>query len=191
MSIYFTSDLHLGHQNILKYRSIPGVSTLAEHDEALITNWNETVGPDDIVFVLGDFAMGTRTETVPMAKLLQGHKLLMPGNHDYCWAGDPNWEKYLPLYQDAGFDVLPSMGRLRIRHDIDVRLCHFGYVPVGRHDGRYDEWLPEQDGRWLLHGHVHDAYQVRWENREINVGVDVWDFKPVYIDEIKEIIDKG
>lgn len=51
--IFFSSDLHFGHQNIIKYCSRPW-KTAAEMDEALIANWNNTVTEGDIVYILGD-----------------------------------------------------------------------------------------------------------------------------------------
>jgi calcineurin-like phosphoesterase family protein len=54
---------------------------------ALIERWNEAVGDDDEVVVLGDFAMGRIAETLPLAALLRGRKVLLAGNHDRCWSG--------------------------------------------------------------------------------------------------------
>ena len=53
--IWFTSDLHFNHLNILKYepKSRP-FENVAEMNEALIKNWNDRVKPEDTVFVLGD-----------------------------------------------------------------------------------------------------------------------------------------
>ena len=55
--IFFTADTHWGHRNIIRYCQRP-FADVEEMNEALITNWNSTVGKDDIVFHLGDFAMG-------------------------------------------------------------------------------------------------------------------------------------
>ena len=59
--IFFTADTHWGHRNIIRYCQRP-FADVDEMNEALITNWNSTVGKDDIVFHLGDFAMGGSAE---------------------------------------------------------------------------------------------------------------------------------
>lgn len=61
-NIWFTSDTHFGHKNIIKYcdRPFEGVK---EHDEALIANWNSVVGPTDDIYHLGDIITLQITET--------------------------------------------------------------------------------------------------------------------------------
>ena len=59
-NIFFTSDTHFGHTNIIKYCKRP-FNSLEEHDETLIKNWNNKVGENDIIFHLGDFAFGRKT----------------------------------------------------------------------------------------------------------------------------------
>jgi len=78
MTRFFTADLHLGHRNIIEYSGRP-FRDVAEMDAALVDRWNETVGDDDEVVVLGDFAMGKISETLPLAALLRGRKVLLAG----------------------------------------------------------------------------------------------------------------
>jgi len=86
MATWFTADLHLGHTNIIDYCDRPFADVDAMN-RALIDNWNNAVRQDDTVWVLGDFALGKIAETLPIAGELNGHKLLLAGNHDRCWAG--------------------------------------------------------------------------------------------------------
>ena len=51
--IYFTSDLHLGHANIIRHCNRP-FSSVVEMDETLIKNWNMRVHPDDTGYVLNE-----------------------------------------------------------------------------------------------------------------------------------------
>ena len=51
--IYFTSDLHLGHANIIRHCNRP-FSSVEEMDETLIRNWAKRVKANDTVYVLGD-----------------------------------------------------------------------------------------------------------------------------------------
>lgn len=162
-------------------------------NEILVKNWNDTVGPDDTVYCLGDFALGLQPDGVEQfSKRLNGTKILVPGNHDFCHTyhkksrkgADAEWRaKYAEWgwqvlsEQVLGFDI-PGVAK--------VNLCHHPYKFIDADDDKYERWRPANDGRWLLCGHVHEKWKV-WENM-INVGVDVWNFKPVSVEEIGKII---
>lgn len=78
---FFTSDTHFGHKNILEYeKDARPFNSVEEMNEQLISNWNSTVSPKDIIFHLGDFAFGRNN--VDIAARLNGRKRLILGNHD-------------------------------------------------------------------------------------------------------------
>lgn len=104
MTTWFTADLHLGHRNIIDYCSRPFPDVDAMND-ALIERWNDTVAEDDRVWVVGDFALGKITDTLPLVEALHGRKILVAGNHDRCWAGHGRRaDGWTERYLDAGFD---------------------------------------------------------------------------------------
>lgn len=185
---FATADLHLGHKNILEYCGRP-FSSVDEMNEALIDNWNGTVGADDEVYVLGDMCLGRIAETLPLVGLLNGRKTLVPGNHDRCWKGHKKgWEKWEEKYVDAGF-LLIDHGPTFLTFDPDcpeVQLHHFPYHGDSHGEDRYADSRPVDHGGWLLHGHVHDAWQVK--DRQINVGVDVHNYRPVNANVLADII---
>lgn len=183
---FFTSDLHLGHRNIIGYCDRP-FADADEMNRALIERWNETVGPDDEVLVLGDFAMGRIAETLPLVGELNGRKVLLTGNHDRCWDGHShNVERETRRYLDAGFDEI-LQGTIDVElGGLDVLACHFPYEGDSQDEDRYVAHRPADRGRWLLHGHVHDKWRVR--DRMINVGVDVWDYRPVPDEALLQLI---
>src|SRR6185503_2891509 len=82
--IYFTSDHHFGHANILTFEpEARPFKTVEEMNEALVDRWNSVVKPNDMVWHLGDFAFGKHN--IAIAARLQGRKKLVLGNHDsYC-----------------------------------------------------------------------------------------------------------
>jgi calcineurin-like phosphoesterase family protein len=173
--IWFTADTHFYHKNIIKYCNRP-FKTLEEMHETLIANWNSLVKPEDIIFVLGDFCFGSGKKVKELTAQLNGEKFLILGNHDSVKVGR----------KDSGFiDIMKS--------------CPIAYKPYDAHPG----WLANMDhypwhdnrnelgsgfnaGKWLLHGHVHNLWKVC--GGQINVGVDVWNYKPVHINLISNII---
>lgn len=188
MSIFFTSDLHFGHANIIEYSDRP-FANVDEMNVALIENWNSVVNDDDVVYVLGDVALGRIQDTLPLCSLLRGTKILFPGNHDRCWGGHrkgvAGWtEKY---HDVGGFVVVGGQSEMHVGGQV-VNLSHFPYEGDSHDEDRFQQHRPVDDGRWLLHGHVHEKWQVR--GRQINVGVDVWDYRPVPYATLAEIVEE-
>ena len=186
MARYFTADLHFGHRNIIEYCGRP-FRDVDHMDEELIQRWNNTVSSSDDVIVLGDFAMGRIDETLPIAGLLNGRKVLLAGNHDRCWYGHKKGvDAATGRYLDAGFDEI-WQGSIEL--DVGgthVVACHFPYSGDSNDHDRYVAHRPVDEGAWLLHGHVHERWKVR--ERMINVGVDVWDYAPVSERALAELI---
>ena len=179
MTTYFTSDTHFGHKNIIKYCNRP-FADVDEMNKALIDNWNDVVRPSDEVYHLGDVSLGQIKDTLPLAKQLHGHKFLVRGNHDRCWQ-NADW---MAAYQDVGFKICQDS-----LHFDDFVVCHFPYTGDSQADDRYVSDRPVDEGKWLLHGHVHDEWKIK--DRLINVGVDVWDYHPVSYDVLNEIRSSG
>lgn len=69
-SVYVIADLHLGHENVAKWR---GFQSIEEHDQLIIDNWNKTVNPTDTVWILGDCVLGG-VDNVDKLGLLNGRK---------------------------------------------------------------------------------------------------------------------
>ena len=94
MSLFFTSDTHFGHTNIIKYCKRPFLLDPSrgfvdrnldtdEMDEALIKNWNSVVQPSDTLYHIGDLAFyKDQRKTMNLLRRLNGNKVLIRGNHD-------------------------------------------------------------------------------------------------------------
>jgi calcineurin-like phosphoesterase family protein len=78
---WLTSDTHFGHENIIRYCGRP-YRTLGEMDYDMARRWNERVGVDDLVYHLGDFAMGDPERWPDYRAQLHGRIILVRGNHD-------------------------------------------------------------------------------------------------------------
>lgn len=184
MTTFFTADLHFGHRGLVE-RGYRPWATVEEHDAALVERWNETVSPDDEVWVLGDVALSA-SKLGPVSEL-HGHKFLVCGNHDAPWAGHRK-PRQAGRYEAAGFEVIVPVGAFYgwPVGSREVVLSHLPYTGDHTPEDRFPDWRPLDHGLPLLHGHVHDAWKVR--GRQVNVGVDVWDFRPVAETALAELI---
>jgi calcineurin-like phosphoesterase family protein len=174
---WFTSDLHFGHANILRYCDRP-FAGVEEMNDWLVEAWNETVATQDEVWVLGDVAMGKLDVTLDNVGRLNGRIRLLVGNHDrpFDQTGEAlqRWEA---RYLDAGFTSIHHGTTIIDLGGVEVLLSHFPYTGDSRQEDRFAERRPADTGGWLLHGHVHEVWRQR--GRMLNVGVDAWGGRPV------------
>jgi calcineurin-like phosphoesterase family protein len=91
MNMFFTGCTHFQHANIIKLTNRP-FSSVEEMDETLIDNWNKTVGKNDVVYHLGDFAYRGTTSNSDILKRLNGRITLIQGNHDPVLWGHKYYE---------------------------------------------------------------------------------------------------
>ncbi len=187
MTRWFTADLHFGHANIIRYCQRP-FADVAAMDRGLIERWNDVVADGDEVWVLGDMAMGQIDASLALVRQLAGTKLLMPGNHDRCWPGrGPSATAWRARYTEAGFaSILPDELDVTLGGAVVVRACHFPYSGDSQEEERFTAYRPVDDGRVLLHGHVHTRWRVN--GRQVNVGCDVWDYRPVAESTLAELV---
>ena len=166
--IYFTSDFHFSHRNVIKYCNRP-FSDVHEMNKALTSLWNDTVKPEDTVYFLGDFSLNKNVTKV-IAPMLNGKKILIPGNHDACFDFPPkaNDERCIAdtanrlarmksLYKTAGFEEIHQSLLLKLKDDTTVLMSHLPYAsPDGeKYDKRYNSMKLKDEGLVLLHGHIH------------------------------------
>lgn len=186
MDTWFVSDTHFDHYKIIEYCNRPFKSN-TEMTHTLIDNWNSCVKEHDLVYHLGDFGFASKYEISDILSRLNGQIVLILGNHD----------KGITWMREAGFGVVvPKSGMKILLGKHVVQLSHFPYSePVHfenrqpTHKDRFRSIRPEDEGNWLIHGHVHQKWRFRQEQRMINVSVDVWDFKPVHANCLIEYID--
>jgi calcineurin-like phosphoesterase family protein len=190
MTTYFTADPHFGHARLLELSAARGAAfgSVEEMDRALVERWNETVGADDTVWVLGDFDMHGKDTSLGLVPRLAGTKILVSGNHDACWGGVRDGWRQRDRYLRAGFAAVLDFATLSLpprRRGADatrVVLSHFPYAGDSQERDRYAQFRLRDEGRPLLHGHVHESFresQTKQGTWTINVGVDMWDYRPV------------
>lgn len=166
MTDYVTADWHLGHANIIKYCSRP-FEDVEAMNWAIIRNMRETCKPGDRLWILGDLSMVPPHVTVQYLDYLRGIDLfLVLGNHDrepsrltrpyFKWWGD---------YRRIKFQ-----GRRGMNHAV---LSHYPF----------ESWHGMRKGAIHCFGHCHGKLARKMPNR-YDVGVDVWDFHPVALDQL-------
>ena len=190
MGRWWTSDHHFGHANIIGYCARPFTDVDAMN-KAMVDRHNDVVDADDEVWILGDLVMGQLIVNLSAnVWRLKGRKILVPGNHDVCWRGRKKGPNQVTAYYDlGGVSRIVDDPKPVVLAGKQVRINHFPYVLDTRYDLKFMEHRPKDDGGWLLHGHIHEKW--RQNGRQINVGVDAWDFAPVSDDTLCEVISSG
>ncbi len=156
---FFTADTHFGDARLVR-RQRSAFETVEAHDAALIARWNETVGPDDAVWHLGDFAASaSREHCAAVFAQLNGVKRLVRGNHDTNRVLDLPWAA--PPVESLRIDVRDAEGR-----DWRLFLAHYAHRA----------WPGLWRGTRHLYGHTHATLPDT--TRSCDVGVDAWDFRP-------------
>lgn len=162
-NIWCISDTHFHHKNIIQYTNRP-FNSVEEMDNQLISNWNSVVKDNDIVLFLGDFLLGrynhkiAAAEIKEMADKLNGHKIIIKGNHDHKQV----------RYKDCGFDD-------EFYQEMSFDGLLFEHIP--HHFEISDNY------RYIFFGHIHNNRG--WidfiPTNALNVCVEQWNFTPINI----------
>lgn len=163
--VYFHSDWHFRHDFVARTR---GFESAEDHDAALLDSINSTVTKRDHIWVLGDVFMGSVTQGLEAVARVNGIKHLVLGNHDAAHPLHRRSASHLRRFLDV-FDSVHLHEEIRLG-DRKVLLSHFPYEGDHSSGDRYTQWRLRDEGAWLIHGHVHDAWLRN--GRQINVGVD-------------------
>ena len=189
INVYFTSDFHLFHNNVLKFDNRP-FNDVHEMHLVIEERWNETVKPDDIVIYLGDLSFARREDIQSVNELLlrlNGHIHFVIGNHD----------KYNDIIKMPKFESVQDYLDLRINHyqdseinvgtkeRVETLFCVMHY-PIY-------SWNKKHHGSYMVHGHSHHNLNEREFhkiNRIIDVGCNGYDYTPIsYLDIIEQLKD--
>ena len=182
MSTFFTADLHIGYYNTIKFDNRPFAS-VEEMDAEIIRRWNNKVGPEDTVYILGDFIWKDRANDAPaILKQLNGQKYLIRGNHDQ-FTRNPAARSCLAGIRD--YEDIPVTLK-----DGTTRRCILSHYFIPMYNGHRRDAIH-------LHGHSHvgDEAMVEiavaetlneqgYRNEIYNVGCMYWNYEPVTLDEI-------
>ena len=166
--LFFTSDSHFGHKNILRYCNRP-FSSVKEMDEELILRWNERISENDTVYHLGDFTLGGHDAAVRYLERLGGRIFLQQGSHDNRWFDKD--------FGDGRLSTIPPLCSVELpiqksKHKQVVVLCHYALRV----------WDKSHYASWHLFGHSHGKLEPH--GLSFDVGVDSHNFYPWSLDEV-------
>ena len=166
MAHWYTADPHFGHENVIEFCERPFANT-EQMDQVLLTNLRDRVGPEDDLWIVGDFAFGPRAKDPRyldeiFGQLPGARRHLVVGNHDLRPTLDLPWDSVGPLVElrDGPMNQLNT-------------LCHYPMIT----------WNHARRSALQLFGHVHNNWL--GSRNSVNVGVDVWDFAPVRFEDVE------
>ena len=148
--IWFTSDTHYWHKNIIQYSKRP-FANLTEMHAGLIERWNAVVQPEDVVYHLGDVSFAGKGHTLQVLCQLRGRIRFLRGNHDRQLVLRPGLDEDLGSYHELTY------------HNQRLVLCHYPLLT----------WNKGHHGAWMLHGHCHgNLDELNEGTTRLDVGVD-------------------
>lgn len=167
--LYFISDTHFHHKNVIKYCNRP-FTDVEEMNSIIINNWNKTITDNDQVVFLGDFMMGFpnklfEAESKNIYNQLNGIKYFIKGNHDFR----------KPFTKEISFqekNITPVLYRnhvLILAHDPD----HLRHI--------------HNPNAYYIHGHIHNnKYNNINTNKSkfYNVSVEVIGYTPIKFENL-------
>lgn len=173
-TIFFTSDHHFGHKNIIKYSNRP-FQSVAEMNEEMIQRWNEKIKPHHRVYHLGDVGLCSTEEMREILYRLNGRIFLIKGNHENAALSVQDRFEWIKDYFELSVqDPDTATGRQKII------LLHYAMKV----------WRSSFRGTWHLYGHSHGSLRDDPNSLSFDVGVDCHDFVPLSYQEVKAIMQK-
>jgi calcineurin-like phosphoesterase family protein len=171
--LFFTSDHHFGHTNVIKFCDRP-FETVEEMNEALIQRWNEKISPEDEVYHVGDFGMTKDREMISdILDRLNGTIYLIVGNHEGA-----------ALNHRKRFKWVKDYFELKVQDES----CKNGVQRIILFHYAMRVWRGDYRGTWHLYGHSHGNLPDLEDRLCFDIGVDCHDFYPLSYDEVKAIM---
>jgi calcineurin-like phosphoesterase family protein len=133
-------------------------------NEAMIREWNDWIGVDDKVYILGDVAFLSAEKTVAIVRRLNGRKILVEGNHDRKLLQNQDFRdcfEEIHKYLDAQFN------------ETRVVMLHY---PIA-------EWDQMHHGAVHFHGHMHGGHSGLENYRALDVGMDATGMIAIAMDD--------
>ncbi|MFA5024206.1 MAG: metallophosphoesterase [Patescibacteria group bacterium] len=176
MTVWISSDYHLGHLNIIKYCKRP-FANVDDMDDAIIANHNACIKPNDMWYHNGDFCYGGPGKAIEYLRRLNGQKFMIKGNHDKDLENDTVKPYYMWL---KDYYELYVQDKDTVKGRQFIVLSHYAMRV----------WNKSHKLSWQLYGHSHASLPDDANLLSFDVGVDCHNFKPLSYYDIKAIMSK-
>lgn len=188
--IFLTSDLHIGHGNILNFCNRP-YESLKEMHEDIIVKWNSAVGPDDIVIELGDmFWWNSRHEVKKFISKLNGTIYIVAGNHDM------DIKTLFELCPSEKVTILDDINQFFVSNTGISKVVEFWVSHFPLATWSHFEHAPS------FFGHIHSGplsgsqvdipgQDLILKKNQIDVGADNWNYTPVELTVLLNLVNYG
>ena len=178
--LFFTSDTHFFHNNIIKYCERPFKNTY-EMNKVIADNWNRVVPKDAHIFHLGDVSLTANPKELnDLLHSLNGIKHLVIGNHEKDALGKSYIKEHWATINDT-VEIYVKDGDSSNKEQ-HIFMCHYPMIV----------WNASHRGSWQLFGHVHGGLSgeaiINHKATQLDVGVDSHDYAPISYQAVKEII---
>lgn len=174
---WIVSDCHFRHNQPFLYEP-RGFTSIDEHDETLVENWNKVVKKNDWVINLGDLCLSDIEGAIPYIQRLNGHQIWIAGNHDSLnkiskvLAACPNIQ--MLSTPDTSYATMITYGK------IQLYLSHYPTLTANWDDKYFNQHV------FSIHGHTHQ--KTNWLQPRnpflYHVGMDSHNCTPVHIEEV-------
>ena len=167
---FVISDTHLDHAKLVElgYRKFESVDHM---NDTIITNWNNVVKPNDKIWVLGDFGFVNRKRCEYLLSILNGHKVLIKGNHD-------------------SRQVTGSKGWMDVRDYKRIKFQTYRFIASHY---PFASWHGMNKKAIMIHGHCHGnlskELQKLIDHPLVDVGADNWNFTPIHLMDIVDHVN--
>jgi calcineurin-like phosphoesterase family protein len=184
-NLFFISDLHIGHKNVIKFDNRP-FSDVGEMHSQMIDRWNSVVSDDDIVYFLGDLSFSRDKLTKWFIHSLRGKIYFIMGNHD-SYKNISKFNRWEDIYEYGTEIKVRDENSLETRGSAGYQMIVLSHYPIL-------SWNKSHHGAWHLHGHCHGglntSYQKYYERKVMDVGCNCIDYTPISYPEVRDIMNK-
>ncbi|MCY1482384.1 hypothetical protein D3C87_71500 [compost metagenome] len=173
-NLWFTSDHHFGHKNVIEFSKRP-FQNVEEMNFEMIQRWNQKVKQDDIVYHIGDFGLTSRSKLKEILSQLNGKIHLVTGNHETSARECAEYFESIQDYCELIIEDVDAFKGQRL-----LVLFHYAMRV----------WNASHYGSWHLYGHTHGELPDDNTSLSFDVGVDCHNFYPISYQEVKGIMSK-